>query len=120
MAGLRRLTTTGMTDEDREQMRIGTINVREALDPSVKVTDAQIQEALWHYYYDVGKSVSYLKSTATLASFIERSLTISQTNSLLPSRSRNLSRRNRRRLPGSTRQQTLRERRSPLLLVSKL
>lgn len=25
------------------------------------ITDKQIQEALWHYYYDVDKSVSYLK-----------------------------------------------------------
>lgn len=54
--------TLGMTDHDREQMRIGTIKVREQLGSSVSATDAQIQEALWHYYYDVAKSVSYLKS----------------------------------------------------------
>lgn len=58
----------GMTDEDREQMRIGTINVRKELGPGVKVTDAQIQEALWHYYYDVAKSVSYIKSTVGMVS----------------------------------------------------
>jgi len=52
----------GMTDEDREQMRIGTAKVKEALGSSFSVTDAQIQEALWHYYYDVGKSATYLKS----------------------------------------------------------
>jgi elongation factor 1 alpha-like protein len=52
----------GMTEEDKEQMRIGTAKVKEALGSSLKVTDAQIQEALWHYFYDVGKSVSYLKS----------------------------------------------------------
>ncbi|KAF2009556.1 hypothetical protein BU24DRAFT_78125 [Aaosphaeria arxii CBS 175.79] len=51
-----------MSDEDREQMRLGTIKVREALDSSTNVTDAQIQEALWNYYYDVGKSVTYLKN----------------------------------------------------------
>lgn len=53
-----------LSAEDKEQMRIGTINVREALGEQVSgfVTDAQIQEALWHYYYDVGKSVIYLKS----------------------------------------------------------
>lgn len=43
-------------------MRIGTIKVREALGSGITVSDAQIQEALWHYYYDVGKSVTYLKS----------------------------------------------------------
>lgn len=47
-----------------EQMRVGTIKVREALGTSVNVTDVQIQEALWHYYYDIGKSATYLKSTA--------------------------------------------------------
>lgn len=52
----------GMTDEDREQMKTGTAKVREALDSSLSVTDVQIQEALWHYYYDIGKSVTYLKS----------------------------------------------------------
>jgi elongation factor 1 alpha-like protein len=53
----------GMTADDKEQMRVGTIRVREALgDMSGFTSDEQIQEALWHYYYDVGKSVSYLKN----------------------------------------------------------
>ena len=53
----------GMTDDDKEQMRVGTIRVREAMgDMSDFTSDEQIQEALWHYYYDVGKSVSYLKN----------------------------------------------------------
>ncbi|KAF2275483.1 uncharacterized protein EI97DRAFT_502040 [Westerdykella ornata] len=52
----------GMTDEDREQLRQGTIMVKEALGSSVSVSDSQIQEALWHYYFDVGKSVTYLKN----------------------------------------------------------
>jgi elongation factor 1 alpha-like protein len=52
-----------MTEDDKEQMRIGTISVREALGEfEAGVSDAQIQEALWHYYYDVSKSVSYLKN----------------------------------------------------------
>jgi elongation factor 1 alpha-like protein len=53
----------GMSEDDKEQMRLGTIGVREALgDFEAGVSDAQIQEALWHYYYDVAKSVSYLKN----------------------------------------------------------
>lgn len=28
---------------------------------SEHITDKQIQEALWHYYYDIDKSVSYLQ-----------------------------------------------------------
>lgn len=52
-----------LSAEDKEQMRIGTQNVRAALgDVSDFVTDEAIQEALWHYYYDVAKSVTYLKS----------------------------------------------------------
>jgi elongation factor 1 alpha-like protein len=53
----------GMTEDDKEQMRVGTIRVREALgETSGFLSDAQIQEALWHYFYDVGKSVTYLKN----------------------------------------------------------
>lgn len=56
-------TAGGMTEDDKEQMRTGTIRVREALGEfEAGISDAQIQEALWHYYYDVGKSVSYLKN----------------------------------------------------------
>ncbi|KAF2870266.1 hypothetical protein BDV95DRAFT_608267 [Massariosphaeria phaeospora] len=52
----------GMTDEDREQLRINTAKVKESLDPSIGATDAEIQESLWHYYFDVGKTVTYLKN----------------------------------------------------------
>lgn len=53
----------GLAEEDKEQMRLGTIRVREALaDHSEFVSDAQIQDALWHYYYDVAKSAGYLKN----------------------------------------------------------
>lgn len=51
-----------LTQEDREQLQVGTIQVRESLGPSFPATDKEIQEALWNYYYDVGKSVTYLKS----------------------------------------------------------
>lgn len=52
-----------MSADDKEQMRISTISAREALGSAgSNISDAQIQEALWHYYYDVGKSVSYLKN----------------------------------------------------------
>ncbi|KAI3329965.1 hypothetical protein F4824DRAFT_480176 [Ustulina deusta] len=49
--------------EDRAQMIAGTTQVRVALgSDSSKVTTQQIEEALWHYYYDVEKSVAYLAS----------------------------------------------------------
>jgi elongation factor 1 alpha-like protein len=52
-----------LSPEDKEQMRQGTIEVREALGAAFPASDQEIQEALWHYYYDVAKSVAYLKST---------------------------------------------------------
>jgi elongation factor 1 alpha-like protein len=50
-----------LTAEDKENLRLGTLQVREAL-AGVPASDGEIQEALWHYYYDVGKSVTYIKS----------------------------------------------------------
>lgn len=52
-----------LSPEDEEQMRQGTVKVRAALGSAFPATDKEIQEALWHYYYDVPKSVAYLKST---------------------------------------------------------
>lgn len=47
--------------EDKALMEQGTADIREALGVEAsKVTTEQIQEALWHYYYDVDKSVTYL------------------------------------------------------------
>ncbi|KAH8719915.1 HBS1-like protein [Beauveria bassiana] len=54
----------GMTPEDRIAMANGTEEVKKALGENAsKVTVAQIQEALWHYYYDVEKSAGYLQKT---------------------------------------------------------
>jgi elongation factor 1 alpha-like protein len=55
---------TEYSEEDLEQLRLGTIAVREILqDAANRVTDKQIQDALWHYYYDVEKSVAYILNT---------------------------------------------------------
>ena len=53
--------TETLSVEDREQLRLGTLKVREAL-AGLSASDSEIKEALWYYYYDVGKSVTYLKS----------------------------------------------------------
>ena len=45
-----------------EQMEIGTASVRSILGPEVLVSDKDIQDSLWHYYYDVDKTVDYLLS----------------------------------------------------------
>lgn len=52
-----------LSPEDRELMNKGTADVQAALGVEAsRVTVAQIEEALWHYYYDVDKSVAYLIS----------------------------------------------------------
>ncbi|KAL3590346.1 hypothetical protein FPOAC2_12534 [Fusarium poae] len=53
-----------LSPEDRQAMDEGTAEVRRALGTEAnKVTKSQIEEALWHYYYDVDKSVTYLMKT---------------------------------------------------------
>ena len=53
-----------MTDDDKAQMRESSVKVRHALAPDVPdVTDREIEESLWYYYYDVDKTVAYLTST---------------------------------------------------------
>ncbi|KAM0562761.1 hypothetical protein ACHAPJ_001601 [Fusarium lateritium] len=53
-----------LSPEDRQAMDEGTTEVRRALGTEAnKVTKSQIEEALWHYYYDVDKSVTYLMKT---------------------------------------------------------
>lgn len=45
-----------------EQLRIGTIKVRNVLGEDVPVSSKEIEDSLWHYYYDVDKTVNYLLS----------------------------------------------------------
>ncbi len=50
-----------LSAQDQASMSEGTASVQRALGLEVdKVTVAQIEEALWHYYYDVDKTVAYL------------------------------------------------------------
>lgn len=52
-----------MSAEDRAQMTAATTEVRSMLGSQAsKVTTQQIQESLWHYYYDVDKTIAYLIS----------------------------------------------------------
>ncbi|KAH7151904.1 hypothetical protein B0J13DRAFT_673022 [Dactylonectria estremocensis] len=53
-----------LSPEDRVAMANGTAEIRRALgSESGKITTEQIQEALWHYYYDLDKSITYLTKT---------------------------------------------------------
>lgn len=55
----------GYTDSDRAQLAALTPVVRAELEEAgMQADDIQIEESLYHYYYDVGKTVAYLKSTS--------------------------------------------------------
>lgn len=45
-----------------EQLRLGTIKVRDVLGNDLPITDKEIEDSLWHYYYDIDKTVNYLIS----------------------------------------------------------
>lgn len=53
-----------LSPEDKVAMSNGVAEVRKVLGSDAnKLTATQIQDALWHYYYDVDKSVAYLRKT---------------------------------------------------------
>ena len=54
-----------------EQLLIGTAKVRSILGSEVAVTDREIQDSLWHYYYDVTKTVNYILSASATTVFCE-------------------------------------------------
>ncbi|KAL8995476.1 MAG: hypothetical protein Q9188_006795 [Gyalolechia gomerana] len=45
---------------DEPRLQKGLIEVRAVLGPTVLVSDKDIEDSLWHYYYDVEKTVNYL------------------------------------------------------------
>lgn len=57
-------TDSGTTAEDQARMRQGTEAVLDALGADSTVTAKEIEEALWYYYYDIEKTIAYLKSTS--------------------------------------------------------
>lgn len=52
----------GLTADDKEQLSAGTVAVRAELGDGFPVTDQEIQDSLWHYFYDIAKTVAHLKS----------------------------------------------------------
>lgn len=46
-------------------MRAGVLAVRDALGTVVAIADEKIEESLWYYYFDVNKTIAYLKSELT-------------------------------------------------------
>lgn len=43
-------------------MLLGTVKVKSLLGNEYPATDKEIQDALWHYFYDIDKTVAYLKN----------------------------------------------------------
>ncbi|MCJ1465232.1 Hsp70 suppressor, GTPase facilitates ribosomal subunit dissociation [Pseudocyphellaria aurata] len=53
-----------LSAHDKQQLQDGTAEVRSILG-SEAGTDEEIQESLWHYYYDVEKTVNYILNQKT-------------------------------------------------------
>ncbi|KAL9100806.1 MAG: hypothetical protein Q9187_009320 [Circinaria calcarea] len=51
-----------LSADDKEQLQEGTAKVRSILGSEISITDKEIQDSLWHYYYDVEKTIAYLLS----------------------------------------------------------
>ena len=52
-----------MTADDKAQMQESSLKVRQVLEQEIPtITDKDIEDSLWHYYYDVEKSITYLRS----------------------------------------------------------
>jgi len=97
----------GANHVGKGQLRESTTKVRQELGTEFNATDKEIQDALWNYYYDVGKTVTYIKSTLCL--FLQ---SFSGADYLQTSRNlRFLPRRSRSKNRNSTRRQRRRKRR---------
>ena len=53
-----------VSPEDRESLRLGTIEVKKMLGPAYQISDTEIQDALWNFYYDTTKTVNLLKGNS--------------------------------------------------------
>ncbi|KAF2670177.1 hypothetical protein BT63DRAFT_424128 [Microthyrium microscopicum] len=51
-----------LSPEDEAQMHEGTLKVKAALGSDFPVTDREIRDALWNFFYDIDQSVAHLKS----------------------------------------------------------
>ena len=49
-----------MSEEDKQQMERATKKVRDVLGSDVMISDKDIQDSLWYYFYDVEKTVNYI------------------------------------------------------------
>ena len=67
-----------LTAEDKEQLRVGTIEVRKVLGPGYQVSDKEIQDSLWNYYYDIQKTVNHIKSEFYRADIVQSLTSIRQ------------------------------------------
>lgn len=51
---------TDMDPEQRAQMESGVESVQAMLGPDSPITETQIRDALWNFYFDIEESVTFL------------------------------------------------------------
>lgn len=80
-----------LSSEDKELLRLGTVEVRKVLGPAYQqVSESEIHDALWNFYYDVPKTVNQIKgNTSKIQLRCPRRLTKIQAN-ISPNRPLNL------------------------------
>ncbi|KAG9246850.1 P-loop containing nucleoside triphosphate hydrolase protein [Calycina marina] len=66
-------TEEEISEADKEHLRAGTLEVKEMLgDAANQVSEKEIQDSLWHYYYDIEKTVNYLLGVAERRNKVEQ------------------------------------------------
>ncbi|KAI9894492.1 MAG: Hsp70 suppressor, GTPase facilitates ribosomal subunit dissociation [Vezdaea aestivalis] len=59
------LDDLGMSQDDQDSLDKATVEVRKVLGDGVVVSDTEIKDTLWHYYFDVSKSITWLLDNHT-------------------------------------------------------
>ena len=69
-------------------MQEGTAQVRSILGPEVAISDKDIQDSLWHYYYDIEKTVTYLLSMRRCAKLVLWLMLVDQRSNTAPKKAK--------------------------------
>lgn len=59
-----------LNDEDRQELEDGLSYVRSVVGEDIGISDTEIKEALWYYYFDREETVNWVFGKITLIGFI--------------------------------------------------
>jgi hypothetical protein len=61
MADVEPETESGMTEEEQQQMSL-SFGIAKSLLGDLKISDDELKDSLWHYWFDAEKAVNWLKA----------------------------------------------------------